>query len=76
MEEIQSGFHQVDSTKEPDDATGRLLSNMLGTIAQFETEIRAERQRKQKREGANWAQRGSQLMHNMTRCKPSKQMGR
>ena len=76
LEEIQSGFHQVDSTKEPDDATGRLLSNMLGTIAQFETEIRAERQRKQKREGANWAQRGSQLMHNMTRCKPSKQMGR
>ena len=26
------------------DATGRLLFNMLGTIAQFETEIRAERQ--------------------------------
>src|SRR5215211_433979 len=27
-----------------DDATGRLLFNMLGAIAQFETEIRAERQ--------------------------------
>ena len=27
------------------DATGRLLFNMLGAIAQFETEIRAERQR-------------------------------
>ena len=26
------------------DATGRLLFNMLGAIAQFETEIRAERQ--------------------------------
>jgi len=27
------------------DATGRLLFHMLGAIAQFETEIRAERQR-------------------------------
>ena len=27
------------------DATGRLLFNMLGAIAQFETELRAERQR-------------------------------
>lgn len=32
---------QIDTT----DATGRLLFNMLGAIAQFETEIRAERQR-------------------------------
>lgn len=27
------------------DATGRLLFNMLGAIAQFETELRAERQK-------------------------------
>ena len=34
----------IDQSIDTSDATGRLLFNMLGTIAQFETEIRAERQ--------------------------------
>ena len=34
----------VDQHIDTSDATGRLLFNMLGAIAQFETEIRAERQ--------------------------------
>lgn len=34
----------VDQQIDTSDATGRLLFNMLGAIAQFETEIRAERQ--------------------------------
>lgn len=34
----------VDQNINTGDATGRLLFNMLGAIAQFETEIRAERQ--------------------------------
>lgn len=34
----------LDQNIDPSDATGRLLFNMLGSIAQFETEIRAERQ--------------------------------
>jgi DNA invertase Pin-like site-specific DNA recombinase len=34
----------VDQNIDTGDATGRLLFNMLGAIAQFETEIRAERQ--------------------------------
>ncbi|ETX00981.1 MAG: resolvase [Candidatus Entotheonella factor] len=34
----------LDQHIETSDATGRLLFNMLGAIAQFETEIRAERQ--------------------------------
>ncbi len=34
----------IDQNISTDDATGRLLFNMLGAIAQFETEIRAERQ--------------------------------
>ena len=76
LERKQVALQVLDQNIDTNSATGRLLFNMLGAIAQFETEIRAERQRKQKREGANWAQRGSQLMHNMTRCKPSKQMGR
>lgn len=35
----------IDHNIHTNDATGRLLFNMLGAIAQFETEIRAERQR-------------------------------
>ena len=34
----------LDQNIDTGDATGRLLFNMLGAIAQFETEIRAERQ--------------------------------
>lgn len=34
----------IDQNINTGDATGRLLFNMLGAIAQFETEIRAERQ--------------------------------
>lgn len=34
----------LDQSIDTGDATGRLLFNMLGAIAQFETEIRAERQ--------------------------------
>jgi DNA invertase Pin-like site-specific DNA recombinase len=34
----------LDQNIDSSDATGRLLFNMLGAIAQFETEIRAERQ--------------------------------
>ena len=34
----------LDQSINTNDATGRLLFNMLGAIAQFETEIRAERQ--------------------------------
>ncbi|WP_010304139.1 recombinase family protein [Candidatus Odyssella thessalonicensis] len=34
----------IDQNINTNDATGRLLFNMLGAIAQFETEIRAERQ--------------------------------
>lgn len=38
-------LHIIDQSLDTSDATGRLLFNMLGAIAQFETEIRAERQR-------------------------------
>ncbi|MFC1659710.1 recombinase family protein, partial [Pseudomonadota bacterium] len=34
----------IDQNIDTNDATGRLLFNMLGAISQFETEIRAERQ--------------------------------
>src|SRR5206468_13087719 len=35
----------LDQSIDTSDATGRLLFHMLGAIAQFETELRAERQR-------------------------------
>jgi DNA invertase Pin-like site-specific DNA recombinase len=51
----------LDQNIDTDDATGRLLFNMLGAIAQFETEIRAERQmdgiRKAKERGVKFGKR-------------------
>jgi DNA invertase Pin-like site-specific DNA recombinase len=38
-------LHVLDQRIDTSDATGRLLFHMLGAIAQFETELRAERQR-------------------------------
>jgi DNA invertase Pin-like site-specific DNA recombinase len=40
----QVNLQVLDQHIDTSDATGRLLFNMLGAIAQFETEIRAERQ--------------------------------
>lgn len=40
----QVHLHVLDQHIDTNDATGRLLFNMLGAIGQFETEIRAERQ--------------------------------
>ena len=51
----------LDQNINTSDATGRLLFNMLGAIAQFETEIRAERQRdgirKAKERGVKFGQK-------------------
>jgi DNA invertase Pin-like site-specific DNA recombinase len=41
----QVHLHVLDQHLDTSDATGRLLFHMLGAIAQFETELRAERQR-------------------------------
>src|SRR5215510_11098077 len=39
----QVHLHVLDQHSDTSDATGRLLFHMLGAIAQFETELRAER---------------------------------
>ncbi len=44
LERKQVHLQVLDQSIDTGDATGRLLFNMLGAIAQFETEIRAERQ--------------------------------
>ncbi len=45
LERKQVDLQVLDQNINTSDATGRLLFNMLGAITQFETEIRAERQR-------------------------------
>jgi DNA invertase Pin-like site-specific DNA recombinase len=44
LEQKQVTLQVLDQSINTGDATGRLLFNMLGAIAQFETEIRADRQ--------------------------------
>lgn len=44
LDRKQVKLQVLDQNIDTGDATGRLLFNMLGAIAQFETEIRAERQ--------------------------------
>lgn len=44
LEHKQVNLQVLDQHIDTSDATGRLLFNMLGAIAQFETEIHAERQ--------------------------------
>jgi DNA invertase Pin-like site-specific DNA recombinase len=45
LERKEVALQVLDQSIDTNSATGRLLFNMLGAIAQFETEIRAERQR-------------------------------
>ncbi len=44
FERKEVNLQALDQNINTNDATGRLLFNILGAIAQFETEIRAERQ--------------------------------
>jgi DNA invertase Pin-like site-specific DNA recombinase len=44
LEQKRVDLRVLDQNIDTSDATGRLLFNMLGAIAQFETELRAERQ--------------------------------
>jgi DNA invertase Pin-like site-specific DNA recombinase len=45
LQQKQVNLKVVDQNIDTSDATGRLLFNMLSAIAQFETELRAERQK-------------------------------
>jgi DNA invertase Pin-like site-specific DNA recombinase len=61
LERKQVHLQVLDQNIDTSDATGRLLFNMLGAIAQFETEIRAERQmdgiRKAKERGVQFGKK-------------------
>jgi DNA invertase Pin-like site-specific DNA recombinase len=60
LERKQVNLQVLDQSINTGDATGRLLFHMLGAIAQFETEIRAERQsdgiQKAKAQGVRFGQ--------------------
>src|SRR5579871_724522 len=64
LEHKQVNLHVLDQSLNTTDATGRLLFHVLAAIAQFETELRAERQRegiqKAKRQGIKFG-RAKQL---------------
>lgn len=70
LERKQVHLQVLDQSIDTGDATGRLLFNMLGAIAQFETEIRAERRmdgiQKAKERGVRFG-RSKQLTPQQTR---------
>jgi len=67
----------IDQNIDTCDATGRLLFNMLGAIAQFETEIRSERQmdgiNKAKKAGISFGRRKSLSVAQIVELKSKRQ---
>lgn len=63
LQRKKAHLHVLDQNIDTSSATGRLLFNMLGAIAQFETEIRAERQmdgiKKAKQKGVKFGRQKS-----------------
>jgi DNA invertase Pin-like site-specific DNA recombinase len=69
----------IDQNINTGDATGRLLFNMLGAIAQFETEIRAERQmdgiQKAKEKGVKFGRKKKLTKRQMGELRKRRQQG-
>ena len=69
----------LDQSIDTSDATGRLLFNMLGAIAQFETEIRAERQmdgiQKAKKQGAKFGRQKALTKQQIVELQERRQSG-
>lgn len=72
-------LHVIDQQIDTSDATGRLLFHMLGAIAQFETEIRAERQMdgilKAKAQGVQFGRRKSLTPGQIAELQQRRQQG-
>ena len=70
---------QLDQQLNTGDATGRLLFHMLGAIAQFETELRAERQREgiehAKARGVAFGRRKTLTPHQIAELQDRRQQG-
>ena len=69
----------LDQNLDTGDATGRLLFNMLGAIAQFETEIRAERQmdgiRKARQQGVQFGRQKTLTQTQIIELRARRQQG-
>jgi len=79
LERKQVNLQVLDQRIDTTNATGRLLFNMLGAIAQFETEIRAERQRegieKAKQKGIQFGPRKKLTDEQITELKKRRKDG-
>ncbi len=79
LERKQVNPQVLDRNIDTSDATGRLLFNMLGAIAQFETEIRAERQmdgiRKAKERGVHFGRKKKLTTQQITELQSRREQG-
>jgi DNA invertase Pin-like site-specific DNA recombinase len=79
LEQKRVDLRVLDQNIDTSDATGRLLFNMLGAIAQFETELRAERQMdgilKAKARGVKFGRNPSLSPEQITELKNRRQQG-
>lgn len=79
LERKQVNLQVLDQNIDTSDATGRLLFNMLGAIAQFETEIRAERQmdgiRKAKERGVHFGRKKKLTTQQIAELQHRRQQG-
>ena len=75
----QVALQVLDQNINTNDATGRLLFNMLGAIAQFETEIRAERQmdgvRKAREQGVHFGRKKTLAAPQIAELKRKREQG-
>ena len=79
LERKDVNLQVLDQSIDTNDATGRLLFNMLGAIAQFETEIRAERQmdgiQKAKERGVKFGQSKKLTQSEITNLQQKREEG-
>ena len=79
LERKQVHLQVLDQNIDTSDATGRLLFNMLGAIAQYETEIRAERQmdgiRKAKERGVKFGKKKKLSPQQIAELQSGRQQG-
>ncbi len=79
LQRKQVNLKVIDQNIDTSDATGRLLFNMLSAIAQFETELRAERQldgiQKAKEKGIRFGRKAKLTPEQITEMREKRKQG-
>ena len=79
LQQKQVNLEVIDQNINTGDATGRLLFNMLSAIAQFETELRAERQvdgiQKAKKHGVKFGRHGKLTAQQVNEMRQRRKQG-